>query len=257
MAVADTSQVVKNHRVVSPAEWLEARRELLEKEKALTHHMDDVSAARREMPWVRVDKDYSFEGPEGPIKLSDLFQGRSQLIVYHFMFGPGWAEGCHGCSFVSDHFDGANQHLRNNDVSLVVVSRAPLAELMPFKKRMGWQFDWVSSAGSDFNFDYGVSFIDESVACGLNQYNYRLRTSTAGTEEPGISVFYKDEDGNIYHTWSGYARGLDILLGAHNLLDLTPKGRNEKQTMDWVRHHDKYEPGKATESCCCSGNKAD
>jgi len=256
MAVADTSHVVKNHRVVSQEEWLKARQALLEKERALTHQMDEVSAARRELPWVRVDKDYTFETPDGQLSLSDLFQGRSQLIVYHFMFGPGWNEGCHGCSFVSDHFDGANQHLRHHDVSLVVVSRAPLGELLPFKERMGWKFDWVSSAGSDFNFDYGVSFTEESIARGQNQYNYRPRTSTSGTEEPGVSVFYKDEEGNIYHTWSGYARGLDILLGAHNLLDLTPKGRNEKQTMDWVRHHDKYEPGVTKESCCCSGNKA-
>jgi predicted dithiol-disulfide oxidoreductase (DUF899 family) len=256
MGVADTDHVVKNHKVVSQQEWLKARRALLEKEKALTHHMEEVSAARRALPWVQVDKDYRFDSSKGQQTLSDLFDGRSQLIVYHFMFGPGWPEGCPGCSFVSDHFDGANQHLRHHDVSLVAVSRAPLSELQPFKQRMGWKFHWVSSAGSDFNYDYGVSFTEESIARGQMEYNYRPRRSTSGTEEPGASVFYKDGDGNIFHTWSGYARGLDILLGAHNFLDLTPKGRNERETMDWVRHHDKYESAQATEHRCCSGDKA-
>lgn len=255
MVVANSQENVKNHKVVSQEEWETARRALLDKEKEITHLIEKLSAARRELPWVSVGKDYVFEGAEGKVTLSDLFNGRSQLITYHFMFGPSWKEGCEGCSFVADHFDGANLHLAHHDVSLVAVSRAPFDEFAPFKKRMGWKFRWVSSAPSDFNFDFGVSFTSESMARGQTQYNYRERTSRKEGEEPGISVFYKDDHGDIFHTWSGYARGLDILLGAHNLLDMTPKGRNEKDTMDWVRHHDKYETDPAATSCCCSDEK--
>lgn len=231
--------------IVSRDHWLAARRDLLAKEKQLTRQHDEISRQRRELPWVKVEKGYVFDTPEGKKSLPELFDGRSQLIIYHFMFAPGWEEGCHGCSFLADHFDGANLHLAHHDVTLLAVSRAPLAEFQPFKKRMGWDFKWVSSHGSDFNFDFRVSFTNESMARGQNQYNYRERKSKDEAENPGLSVFYKDDSGDIYHTYSTYTRGLDILLGTHNFLDLTPKGRNEQTTMNWVRHHDKYEHEKA------------
>lgn len=238
------------HPVVSREEWLVARKALLQREKALTHLMDEVAAARRDLPWVRVDKSYTFEGPDGVESLSDLFGGRSQLMVYHFMFGPGWKEGCDGCSFIADHMDGANLHLAHHDVTLLAVSRAPLAEFEGFKKRMGWKFKWVSSAGCDFNFDYSASFTEESLASGRNLYNFEPVTELYGGELPGLSVFYKDEAGDIFHTYSTYARGGDILIGAHNFLDMTPKGRNESSTMNWVRHHDRYESAEPVAKCC-------
>lgn len=245
------------HPQVAPQnEWLAARRELLAKEKELTHAREALSAERRKLPWVNVEKEYVFETPEGERTLADLFDGRGQLIVYHFMFGPGWTEGCPGCSFVADHIDGANLHLAHHDVTLLAVSRAPLAEFLPFKQRMGWNFKWVSSHGSDFNFDFGVSFTNESMARGQNSYNFRERKSKDETENPGLSVFYKDENGDIFQTYSTYTRGLDILLGTHNFLDLTPKGRNEQSTMDWVRHHDKYENAAVDASSCCHAESA-
>ncbi len=240
------------HNVVSREEWLEARKAHLVKEKELTRQRDRLSAERRELPWVRVDKRYVFDGPDGEQALADLFDGRSQLIVHHFMFGPGWKEGCDGCSFLADHIDGANLHLPHHDVTLLAVSRAPRAEFEPFKERMGWRFRWVSSHGSDFNFDYGVSFTKESMANGRTSYNYRERPSRNEGEEPGLSVFYKDAAGNVFHTYSSYTRGLDILLGTHNYLDLTPRGRNETGTMDWVRHHDRYDDSTAADACCGS-----
>ncbi|SDM26162.1 Predicted dithiol-disulfide oxidoreductase, DUF899 family [Modicisalibacter muralis] len=227
-------------RVVSREEWLQARKDLLAKEKELTHLGDRVSAARRALPWVKVEKQYEFDTPEGKRTLAELFDGRSQLIVYHFMFGPGWEEGCGGCSFLADHIDGANLHLAHHDVTLLAVSRAPLAEFAPFKQRMGWRFNWVSSHGSDFNYDYHASATPEDIAAGTVYYNFE-RSQNPGEEMHGISVFYKDAAGDVFHTYSSYARGGDILLGAHNYLDLTPKGRNERGTMDWVRHHDRYE----------------
>ena len=230
----------ENPRIVSRDEWLAARKELLKQEKELTRQRDALSAERRKLPWVKVEKEYVFDGPEGKETLADLFEGRRQLIVYHFMFGPDpkWKEGCATCSFLVDHIEGANLHLPHHDVTLLVVSRAPFAKIEPFKKRMGWRFKWVSSAGSDFNFDYHVSFTKEELAKGDVNYNYDMQ---AGNEElPGVSVFYKDESGEIFHTYSAYARGGDILLGTHNYLDLTPKGRNETETMGWVRHHDRY-----------------
>jgi predicted dithiol-disulfide oxidoreductase (DUF899 family) len=193
-------------------------------------------------------KNYIFEGTMGQETLSDLFAGNSQLIIYHFMFAPGWEEGCPGCSFIADHIDGANLHLAHHDVSVVVVSRAPLAEILPFKKRMDWKFKWVSSFGSDFNYDYNVSFTDEQIAEGEVYYNYAKQET--GSESPGTSVFYRDSAGQVFHTYSTYSRGGDILIGAHNFLDLTPKGRNEKGTMDWLRHHDKYEKFNSGSSCC-------
>ncbi|WP_227369912.1 DUF899 domain-containing protein [Halomonas sp. M20] len=209
-------------RVVSREEWLEERRALLVKEKELTRQYDRVSAERRELPWVKVEKNYVFDTPDGKRTLVELFDGRSQLIVYHFMFGPGWKEGCSGCSFVADHIDGANLHLAHHDVTVLAVSRAPLAEFLPFKQRMGWYFTWVSSHGSDFNYDYQVS-------------------TASGEETHGLSVFFKNVSGEVFHTYSTYARGVDILLGAHHYLDLTPKGRNEQGTMSWMRHHDRYD----------------
>jgi predicted dithiol-disulfide oxidoreductase (DUF899 family) len=241
-----TSETVEtpraNHTVVSREEWIEARKAYLLKEKEFTRQRDELSRQRRELPWVRVDKNYVFDGPDGKETLADLFDGRSQLIVYHFMFGPGWEEGCPSCSFLSDHIDGALVHLNARDVTLVVVSRAPLTEIEAFKKRMGWRFKWVSSFGNDFNFDYHVSFTKEEMAQGGVYYNYG--TQEFGSEEaPGISVFYKDPTDVVFHTYSAYARGCDILIGTYNYLDLVPKGCDEDRlafTMAWVRHHDRY-----------------
>lgn len=227
--------------IVSRDEWIAARKRLLQQEKELTHQRDRVSAARREMPWVRVDKTYVFDTPAGRRTLADLFDGRSQLIVYHFMMGPEWKEGCPGCSFLADHIDGAVQHLVHHDVMLVVVARAPLSNIETFRKRMEWGFRWVSSYGSDFNSDYGVTFTKADLAKGPTSYNYEVREEQTEGEAPGISVFYKDDQGDVFHTYSSYARGGDILIGAYNYLDLTPKGRNEEDTMDWMRHHDRYD----------------
>jgi len=229
------------HRVVSKEEWLEARLAHLAAEKELTRKREEVAKQRRELPWEAVEKNYVFEGPNGPEKLADLFSGQSQLIVYHFMLGPDWAEGCKGCSFLADHFDGARVHLANRDTSFAVVSHAPMERIQVFQKRMGWRFHWVSSFGTDFNRDYGVSFTKEEAA-GEVYYNYHMMRF--GSEEaPGLSVFYKDDSGAVFHTYSTYARGLDWLIGAYHFLDLVPKGRDEDalpHTMAWVRHHDRY-----------------
>jgi predicted dithiol-disulfide oxidoreductase (DUF899 family) len=227
--------------IVSEADWLVARRDLLAREKELTRLCDEISKHRRALPWVRIEKKYVFEGPEGSETLADLFAGRSQLIVYHFMLGPGWDEGCRSCSYLADHFDGANWHLPHRDVTFVVVSRAPFAEIEPFKKRMGWRFKWFSSSGSDFNFDYHVSFTTDDEKKNEAYYNYEMGEFRMD-ELPGLSVFYKDENGDVFHTYSTYARGLDSLVGAYSLLDLVPKGRSEnpESTMDWVRRHDQY-----------------
>lgn len=245
------------HAVVSQEEWIAARQHLMAREKELTAQRDLVNAERRRLPWVKVDKLYVFDGPNGKETLADLFAGRSQLIIYHFMFGPNWKEGCPSCSFVADHLDGAIPHIAQRDITLAVVSRAPLAELAAFRQRMGWRFKWLSSYGSDFNHDYYVSFTEEELARGKVYYNYRM---TEGFDElPGASVFYKDDQGNIFHTYSSYARGLDLLVGAYNYIDLTPKGRDEDGlpfTMSWVRHHDKYEDtptapvAQAAPACC-------
>lgn len=240
-----TTTAAENSKVVSRAEWLAARKELLAEEKALTRSRDAVAKKRHELPWVKVDKNYVFDTPQGKKTLADLFDGRSQLIVYHFMFGPGWGEGCVGCSFYSDHVDGALQHLVQHDVSYVAVSRAPLAEIEPFKKRMGWRFPWVSSFGSDFNYDYHVSFSKEDVAKGQVYYNFSMQ-DVSSEELPGTSVFYKDANGDIFHTYSHYARGGEGAIGAYQFLDIAPKGRNEMgrgNLGDWVRHHDRYNAG--------------
>ena len=231
-----------DHRIVSRDEWLTARRALLAREKEFTRQRDRLSAERRELPWVAVDKPYRFDGPDGPETLADLFAGRSQLIVYHFMFGPNWEEGCKSCSFLADHLDGAVVHLAQRDVTLVVVSRAPLARIQAFQQRMGWRFKWLSSHGSDFNADHQVSFAEAELAAGKVYYNYDWGPFPAD-EAPGVSVFHRNAAGAVFHTYSAYARGLDLLVGAYNSLDLVPKGRDEAHlpfTMEWVRHHDRY-----------------
>jgi predicted dithiol-disulfide oxidoreductase (DUF899 family) len=232
-------------RVVSPDAWLAARKKLLAKEKQLTHQRDAVNAERRDLPWTKVDKQYVFDGPNGKETLADLFAGRSQLIVYHFMFGPDWNEGCPSCSFNMDHTDGALVHLAQRDVTFVAISRAPISKIVPFKKRMGWRFHWVSSYGTDFNYDYHVSFTKDEMTKGKVYYNFDLNEFPS-EEAPGISVFYKDSSGDIYHTYSSYARGTETALGTYNYLDLVPKGRDEDGlafTMSWVRHHDRYDDG--------------
>lgn len=240
---------IESPKIVSPAEWLAARKELLKKEKEFTRLRDELNRQRRELPWEKVQKEYVFDGPQGKETLAQLFGNKSQLIVYHFMLGPGWKEGCPGCSFVSDHLDGAIAHLAARDVSLVVVSRAPLAQIETFKKRMGWSFKWVSSNASDFNYDYHVSFTKDEIASGQKFYNYAMQ-SFPSEEGPGMSAFCRDGAGNIYHTYSSFARGLDMLVGAYNWLDLAPKGRDEDglaQKMSWVRHHDRYDEGYAVD----------
>jgi len=232
-----------SHNIVSREQWLDARTRLLAREKEFTRARDRLSQERRELPWVRVDKTYMFDGPQGKESLADLFAGRSQLVVYHFMFAPDWEAGCKSCSFWADNFERNVVHLAHRDVTLIAVSRAPMSKLESFKRRMGWTFKWVSSADGDFNFDYHVSFTPDSLAGGEASYNYAPRT-TSLTELPGISVFYKDADGSIFHTYSCYARGLDMMNAAYHYLDLVPKGRDEADLghpMAWLRHRDSYE----------------
>ncbi|MFP5077172.1 DUF899 domain-containing protein [Rhizobium sp. YIM 134829] len=239
------------HPVVSKEEWLQARRALLAREKEETRLRDAVRAEREALPWVKVDKDYVFDTPEGQKSLSDLFDGRSQLLVYHFMLGPDWQAGCTGCSFMADHFDGTLPHLNNHDVTLVAVSRAPLEKINSYRRRMGWRFPWVSSHGSDFNFDFHVSFTQEALAGGTVFYNFRdLDVASAHDELPGLSAFARDEEGTVYHTYSTYARGAEEVIGTLMLLDRAPKGRNESATMNFVRRHDEYEAKPQTSSCC-------
>ena len=236
------STTIQDHQVVSRAEWLARRKALLVKEKESTRLRDQLAAERRELPWVKVEKAYSFDTPTRRKSLADLFDGRSQLVIYHFMFGPDCQEGCPSCSFVSDHLDGARTHLAARDATLTMISRAPLAKIEAFRKRMGWRFKWVSSHGTSFNADFGVYFTPEEMARGKVDYNYTLQEFPSA-EAPGLSVFYKDAAGDIYHTYSTYGRGLDILVGAYMVLDLVPKGRDEDQlafSMAWVRHHDRY-----------------
>lgn len=232
-----------NHpKIVSPAEWLRARTQLLTKEKELTRMHDELARERQALPWVRLEHDYAFEGPAGKETLSSLFGDRSQLVIYHFMFGPGWKEGCPSCSLLADHLDAAVAHLSVKDVSLAVISRAPYCEIAPFKARMGWRFHWVSSHGTEFNRDYNVAFSKEEVAKGGAYYNFGMN-GFPNEEAPGVSVFYRDEAGAVFHTYSTYARGAEPLLGVYQVLDMVPKGRNEQGLpwpMAWVRHHDKY-----------------
>jgi predicted dithiol-disulfide oxidoreductase (DUF899 family) len=239
------------HQIVSRDEWIAARKELLRKEKDFTRLRDQLSAERRALPWVNVEKEYLFDTPSGRQSLGDLFDGRSQLVTKHFMFGPDWTDGCVGCSFEMDHIEGALVHLEHHDVSYVVVSRAPLAKIEAFRQRMGWRFRWVSSYGSDFNYDFHVSFTPEQVASGKAYYNYELRD--VGIDElSGRSVFCRDEAGDIFHTYSSFARGGELFLSSYAVLDITPKGRNETingNMTDWVRHHDRYQD--ENEGACC------
>jgi predicted dithiol-disulfide oxidoreductase (DUF899 family) len=223
------------HQVIGHEEWIAARKQLLAEEKEFTRQRDELSRRRRELPWERVDKEYVFEGPEGPRTLSDLFDGRSQLVVYHFMFDPSWDAGCKHCSFWADNFDPNVVHLGARDVTMVAISRAPSEKLAAYERRMGWSFDWFSSADSDFNYDFDVSFSEES------PYNYG--SQTASGEREGVSVFFKDDDGAIFHTYSTYARGIDLLNTAYNYLDLVPKGRDEEGQAPqfWLRRHDEYD----------------
>jgi predicted dithiol-disulfide oxidoreductase (DUF899 family) len=256
--IAEASTV--NHPVVSKDRWLAERKALLAREKELTQLRDRIARERRALPWERVEKRYVFATPGGPRTLADLFEGRRQLLVQHFMFGPGWEQGCPSCSFMADHTDGMNVHLAHRDTTLLAISRAPLADIERFRQRMGWKFTWASSFGSDFNHDFAVSFTPEELAKGKVYYNYGM-TAFPAEEAPGISVFYKDAAGDVFHTYSTYGRGLEVMMGAYRLLDLTPKGRDENDVpykMEWVRHHDRYEPAPAAEaapaaaSCCAA-----
>jgi predicted dithiol-disulfide oxidoreductase (DUF899 family) len=235
---------IESPKIVSRPEWLAARRELLAQEKELTRARDRVSAQRRALPWVKIDKEYVFDTPGDKKTLSDLFEGRSQLIVYHFMWRRDLDDRCVGCSFLADHIDGANLHLPHNDVTLVVCSRASVSDLEAYKKRMGWKFNWVSSLASDFNYDFHVSFSKDDLARGKVYYNFKMIDASI-EDLSGISVFYKDGSGSVFHTYSSYARGNEEVLGAYMYLDLLPKGRNEngpnRGMADWVRHHDRYD----------------
>jgi predicted dithiol-disulfide oxidoreductase (DUF899 family) len=233
--------------VVSKQQWTEARKALLAKEKENTRQRDELARQRRQLPWVKIEENYTFDTPQGKLTLADLFRGKSQLIVYHFMFGPDWAEGCPSCSYVSDHLDPTQPHLTARDTALVMVSRAPIEKIQAFKNRMGWTFPWVSSFRNSFNHDFNVYFTPEEFARGEVYYNYTMQPFPS-REAPGLSVFYKDPDtGEIFHTYSTYGRGLDQLIGTYTLLDLLPKGRDEDHLpfdMLWVRHHDKYASGE-------------
>lgn len=241
MAKLKTFSGTKEHKVVSEKQWLTARKKLLVEEKKFTKLRDKLNQKRRALPWVKVEKEYVFEGPDGEETLSDLFNGKSQLIIYHFMFGPGWGEGCAHCSFWVDHYDGTLAHLEQRDTVLVVVSRASYNEIIPFKKRMGWNFKWVSANKNDFNFDLHVSFTAEELQNGTAVYNFR-KLDMDIDEREGVSAFYKDAKGDIYHTYSSYARGIDMLNTTYHLLDLTAKGRDEnpERTQDWVNYRDRY-----------------
>ena len=232
-----------NHPVVTKDRWIAERKQLLAHEKELTRLRDQLARERRALPWVRIEKNYVFEAPEGRRTLAELFADRRQLMVQHFMFAPGWKQGCPSCSFMADHHDGMIAHLANRDVTLLAVSRAPLADIERFRQRMGWGFKWVSSQANDFNYDFDVSFTPEQQAKGEVYYNFGLRRFPT-EEAPGVSVFYKDDAGDVFHTYSTYGRGVEVMMGTYNLLDLVPKGRGERDVghkMEWVRHHDRYE----------------
>jgi predicted dithiol-disulfide oxidoreductase (DUF899 family) len=242
------------HKIVSHDEWVAARKAHLKNEKALTHLRDLVNEERRALPWEKVEKNYVFDTPGGKKTLAELFGPNSQLVIYHFMWRWDLDQGCPSCSFMADHIDGPNRHLKHHDVSVLVVTRAPLAKFAAYHKRLGWEFPYASSYGSDFNFDYHVSFTEDELAKGKVYYNYEM-TTEGFNELPGISVFAKDDKGQVFHTYSAYARGGDILLGAHNWLDLTPKGRNEDEIMDWVKRNDEY--GDEEGASCCAPQSRD
>jgi predicted dithiol-disulfide oxidoreductase (DUF899 family) len=229
--------------IVSKDEWLAARKILLQEEKDFTRLRDQLSRKRRQLPWLKVDTDYIFEDPNGKLSLGDLFEDKNQLIIYHFMYGPDWEEGCPSCSFWADNFNGIEIHLRHRNANMVVVSRASLAQLQAYRKRMGWDFKWVSSLGNNFNYDYHVSFTAAEMEKAEMFYNFKIGNFPAD-EAPGISVFYRNPEGEVFHTYSCYARGLDMLNGAYHYLDLLPRGRDEDDldfTMAWLRRRDEYE----------------
>lgn len=245
---------MQQHKIVSRDEWIAARKALMAREKELTQAREALSQERRELPWVKVDKDYVFDGPDGKVTLGDLFKGRPQLVVQHVMFAPEWDAACKSCSFWVDGFDRMAPHLAARDTTMVAISLAPLAKLEAFKQRMGWTFDWVSSGANDFNYDYGVSFTQGQIDAGDAKYNYGT-TPLYGPELPGISVFFRDEKGSVFHTYSTFARGLDMMNAAYHYLDLTPLGRHEEglpYPMDWVRLRDQYQPAPVQASCCHS-----
>jgi len=234
---------MSNRRIVSHEEWIAVRKDLLKREKEFTRQRDELSRRLRDMPWERVEKDYVFDGPDGRETLAELFDGKGQLIVYHFMFDPGWNEGCKICSFMADHIAPLVAHLRQRDVTMLAVSSAPLAKLEAFRQRMGWDFKWVSCAGNDFNRDFRVSFTQEQIERGEIDYNYRQQGDHPSTELPGMSVFARDAAGEVFHTYSTFARGLETFLGAYRFLDIVPRGRDEDGlafTMEWIRHRDRY-----------------
>ena len=234
---------LENHPVVSPEKWLAARKELLREEKEFTRRGDRLAARRRELPWVKMTKPYTFDSPRGQVSLADLFEGRSQLLVQHFMLGPGWEQGCKSCSFMTDHFNPTVPHLKARDVAFAVISHAPLREILPFQQRMGWAVNWVSSHGTGFNQDFSVSFTEEEIARGGVDYNYG-KMDFPQTEAPGISAFARDAAGDVYHTYSTFGRGVEVVMTTYDLLDLVPKGRdeaNDEYGMAWLRHHDRYE----------------
>jgi predicted dithiol-disulfide oxidoreductase (DUF899 family) len=246
-----STSILSRPKIVSRAEWLEARKALLARERAVTHALDAVRAERRALPWVKVEKDYIFEGPEGQYRLADLFRGRSQLAVYHFMLAPGSDHICAGCSFIADHIDAARQHFEQADLAFAAISRAPLQRIEQVRRRLGWTFPWVSSHDTDFNYDFGVSFRKEDIAAGRAIYNYG--TVIKNSEDMhGTSIFTKDNNGEVYHTYSTYHRGDEMLIGAFMWLDLAPKGRNEADgVMSWVKLHDEYQAAKQSEHSCC------
>ena len=244
-----------HHSVAERADWLAQRRALLAREKELTHLSDQVARERRALPWVRLDKTYTFDTPAGRRTLADLFEGRRQLMVQHFMLAPGWEQGCKSCSFMADNLVGAKIHLEHRDLTVVLVSRAPLAEIERFRQRMGWDFTWASAHDGDFNLDFAVSFPPASRVDGEVFYNYGM-TAFPQEEAPGISFFYKDDAGAVFHTYSTFGRGVEAMMGTtYELLDMAPRGRDEDAlayTMEWVRHHDRYEDGPAPAASCCA-----
>ncbi|HVY04633.1 MAG TPA: thioredoxin family protein [Burkholderiales bacterium] len=255
MNAAATPKNLSKHAVVTPDRWIAERKKLLAREKELTRLRDQVAEQRRALPWVRIAKDYVFDTLEGPRKLADLFEGRSQLMVQHFMLAPGWEQGCKSCSYMADHTDGMKIHLEHRDITFVAISRAPIEEIERFRSRMGWKFKWVSSNRNDFNYDFHVSFTPEEQAGGEGYYNYHMIASPH-EELPGISLFYRNDAGEVFHTYSTFGRGVEVMMGAYSMMDLAPKGRDEDGDtygMEWVRHHDRYDPApapKAAGSCC-------
>jgi predicted dithiol-disulfide oxidoreductase (DUF899 family) len=248
----DTVMTTEAHTVVSNEQWVQERKALLVREKELMRLHDQIARERRALPWVRIDKNYVFDTPQGRRSLADLFEGRRQLVVQHFMFTPGAEQGCSHCSYMADHTDGALAHLAQRDTTLVAVSRAPLADIERFRQRMGWHFKWVSSDDGDFNYDFDVSFKPEDLAKGEVYYNYQ-KQPFPHPDAPGVSVFYKNDAGEVFHTYSTYGRGVEVMMHTYNFLDLTPLGRNEEglpYTMAWVRYHDRYETAPAAGSCC-------